>query len=311
MGEAIPGRERSPKSLDLRSGRGFFTFSLAAAVFLLGGNTIHGFVHEVLGHGLSALGFGMQFDGFYIGAFGINLSYFSYPSLNISLYAIQDAAGSLVSAVAGFALFFLVYPWAARKSFGARLFVLLLCVNLETDLLYPFLSPILSYGDAYSITQLLGVSPPWVFSLVMAPVAIVGYYPLLKEYFGFLLPYLSPVAGFPRRALALIELVFAPTLLYWAITLAVLFPLSGVSAGVSWGEGVALGAVLLVPTGLAVAGRTLGVASDEGDSNADYLSMRRYLLVSLALVLVVTAVFGPTANRSWGVSWGPVGGSTS
>ncbi|MDG7012931.1 MAG: hypothetical protein JRN46_01725 [Nitrososphaerota archaeon] len=296
-----------PPLLDLTSWRGLVALGVFGGVVLLSFAPVHGFVHEFLGHGLAALALGQSFTGIYLTPFGAQYS-FETLSLSPAAAALQLAAGSLVSVAAGFVVFLFVYPRAAQRSASAAVFVLFAVLQFETDLMYPFLSTILNYGDLDNLAKIVRLSPTWAASLVVAPLAFAGLYPVVREYLRVLSPFCGDLSSARARLLKVLEVGYLPVIFYIGATVAVLYVFSGPAVSSFWAEGSAIGVSLLLPVLVALSLRPWGWvgagAPSLGDAGSASVGLRRWALVSVLLIVVFVAAFGPTFESSWGWTWG-------
>lgn len=278
-------------------------FSLVASIFLLAAEPIHGFVHEFFGHGLFSLYFGQVFNSIYLSPFGIQAS-FETSSLNPPVLAMQYISGSLISIAVGFFIFFILYPYVSRRSFGSAIFFLFLVINFETDMLYPFLSPLIGYGDLNNLSELLAISPRWISSLFVAPLAVIGFYPVIKEYYTITSSTLGEKTGVISRIFFILEIVFLPALILDALSMIFLVLFSGFQVAYFVSTAYLIGLIPLIPAVLLVFSKnktkdkvSLYVGEDI------FRSLRKYIIFSILIILIVIAIFGPTYESRWGLTW--------
>ncbi|MDG6996589.1 MAG: M50 family metallopeptidase [Nitrososphaerota archaeon] len=105
---------RSGHAFSLSDSRGTLFFGITASVMMLAAQLLHGYVHEMLGHGVVALLVGQKLQGFYLSPFGASYTFVSISS-SPAFAALQYAAGTIVSVPLGVILLFWVYPWAKKR----------------------------------------------------------------------------------------------------------------------------------------------------------------------------------------------------
>lgn len=292
-------------ALSLSNSRGTLFFGITASIMMLAAQLLHAYVHESLGHGVAAILVGQQLDGFYLSPFGASYTFTSISSVP-AFAVLQDAAGMVVSTILGAILLFFLYPWIKRRgsSFGLRLSVLLFIIMLESDLLYGFSSPLVQFGDAYNITQILSTNPPSLLSLGFFPVILVVYYPILREY----LELLAPFAGKDQqmwdrrtRFKFLLKVTFVPIVFILLEELVGLGVFS-LSAGIFFVIAIAILVSPLLPATYVCsyfydpsrrAEYVLREATDVERRLAFY-GLLKYSIVCLLFMGTTEAVFGPT-----------------
>lgn len=287
------------KKLSL-SDSGVLFFTAATSMIMFAEEVLHAFIHEVLGHGLAAILVGQQVEGVFISPFGIDYTFITMSPIP-SLAVIQYAAGTVVSVSFGILVWKFVYPRVkTRSSFGLRLFTLFFVIMLETDLLYTFMSPLFGFGDAFEITKTLSF-PPALLSLVILPVIVAVYYPVLREYLEFLAPFASDdvLQKTSTRFRFLLKITYAPVLLFLAIA----FVVTAIFSGLGIALFTLIGEVIMIlPMILAIfvaskyydpSRRKIASATASEAENARY-SLLGYAMFSIALVLIIAGAFGPT-----------------
>lgn len=233
----------------LSTSRGVFLFAVSSAIIMLGANLLHAYIHEILGHGLLGVLAGQQLQGFYISPLGASYTFITVSSDPLTA-VLQYLAGTIVSVLFGAILFFAAYPWMKRRgsSFGLRLSFLIFIIMLESDLLYGFMSPLVGFGDIFGAASLISISPPSLLSIVFLPLALIFYYPVLREYFELLAPFAGAtemkrlLCDHRARLLFLLKVIFAP------IFFVLLFEFLGLTVLSSSNEGLffVMGIVVMV-----------------------------------------------------------------
>ena len=289
-------------SLSLSTTRGILFFGVASCAIMLATEALHAFIHEVLGHAVAAIVVGQRVTGVFISPFGIDYTFITTSPVPI-LAVFQSAAGTLVSVTAGIIVWKLAYPRIKRRpSFGLRLSALLFIIMLETDLLYTFMSPLFSFGDAFQIAQILSIDPPALLSLAALPLIVIVYYPVLREYLEFLAPYAGKevMKTTGTRFRFLLKITYAPVILLLAFALIVTLIFSGLGVALFSliGEGIM---VLPIVSVAYIVGRYYDASkraeikpATADEARAAHYGLLEYALFSTAFILIVVAIFGPT-----------------
>lgn len=203
-------------NLDLSTPKGILLYSAPTAIIMIGFDLIHAFIHEMLGHGLFGILLGLQVKGFYISPLGISYTYISMNNVPTAIAVLEYSAGTIVSVLVGIILQFWLYPIVKRRSssFGPRFLVLIFIIVLETDLLYAFVSPLVSFGDVFGIAQALSIYPSGILSLTVLPIIFLVYYYVLRDYFELLAPFIQrdQILNESQRRRFLLKVTYTPVM---------------------------------------------------------------------------------------------------
>lgn len=208
----------------------------------------------------------------------------------------------------GLAVFFLIYPkvkHSEKASFQKKFLILIFVTMMESDLLYSFMSPLAHFGDLYSASQTLSLSPA-LLSIAALFLSILVYNPILKEY----LELLAPFSASPKDSLAnskarfwfLLKVTFVPIIFVIALEFVVLSLFNGIPVGAFYFLGLS---IMVSPLSLAalVASRRYKQKNEIKQATAleaqlAFLALEEYAVIFVVLMVVDTAFFGTSPPTS-------------
>ena len=285
----------------LSTGRGALIFGFLGATMLFAGGTLHALVHENLGHGVFALLLGEQFTSVFISPFGLSYTLVT-PSTNLVTDAIVAAAGCLVSVIAGL-LIFLLYKRMKNQSLELRILVLFTALMFETDTLYWFISPLVSFGDFYNVAYALSLNP-YLVSMVGLLAALIVFYPLMTEFLRALAPlgrrYVLSTTS--ERFKFLLKVALVPISIYIISSAAIVELFAGSQSGIFIALATALAALPIIPVSYLVSYKIKTDSSDlerrvNGWEAREVLQgMIKISFILILFILAIVVIFGPVAN---------------
>ena len=318
--------------LSLSSKQDAVLFGGAVVLALIASNALHGYVHEVLGHGLFSLIMGGFFDGFYVSPFSVSYS-IAYVFSDHGLDAVRAFAGTAVSSAAGFAIIYLVYPLLEKRrknnnSFQWSFASLIAAATFQADWVYAFFSLVGHFGDMDTVVTKLQVgNNAFAFALAIILVILVVYYPIFSRFLKLLVPYYHRQYGLAAQSkeekktglfvsnfkmlffsIGIPVLVYAAILEAYSLIFHVLF-----STPLELAPGVVTVGILTVflPMGILAWRKrkqegNIDYSAASGEPNGEIkksFDLRAMAIVSVAIIVVNFAVMGPVYYMAWGIFW--------
>ena len=265
----------------------YIHLALQATFVYLALNFLRAILHEI-GHGLAASVAGLRFIGLYGGLFGSSYSFNVGPRGPLAAVVISSG-GPFIDLCIGLVVLFVILP--RLKSWGARLFGLLLAATTLMAFWGYMMSAAFGSGDFAVIGAILGV--PRIAVGIVGLLGLVGFlYLVAREIFDALSDHF-PLNGFGKRLGTLYLFLGLPATVWVAGTLVVSLRYA------------LLGQFVFVVALLALLSFLIRSAA------AEFRPLPRAPTVAGAAVcaaacVVWLGVFGPTYERAKGLVWGPV-----